>query len=49
MKGCQKKVIYIKNTGSDIFEEAYFIIKEKNGASVGGDFVREANRIVDEV
>ena len=50
MRGCQKKVIYIKNTGSDVFEEAYFVVKEKHDMySFEGDFLTEANRIVDEI
>ena len=27
VKGCQKKVICIKDTGSEMFEEAFFIMK----------------------
>ncbi|MBO7302740.1 MAG: hypothetical protein J6U68_00970 [Clostridia bacterium] len=50
MRGCQKKVIYIKNTGSDCFEEAYFVVKdEAYGISSERDFLSEANRIVDEI
>ena len=29
IKGCSKKVIVVKNTGSNMFEEAYFIINPK--------------------
>lgn len=51
MKGCQKKMIMLKNTGSDIFDEAYFILKDKE-ARVGkvseSEMIREANRIVNE-
>ncbi len=47
-KGCQKRMIMLKNTGSDIFEEAYFILKEnKNrGYTSENDMIKEANRIV---
>ena len=48
-KGCQKKMIMLKNTGSEMFEEAYFILKDKNGQAAKlseTDMIREANRIV---
>lgn len=32
IKGCQKKIIHITNTGSPYFEEAYLILRR------GGDF-----------
>ena len=28
MKGCQKRIIVMKNTGSNLFDEAYFILKD---------------------
>jgi len=50
-KGCQKRMIMLKNTGSEIFDEAYFILKEervlKNGVTEN-DMVREAGRIINE-
>ena len=53
MKGCQKRVVFLKNTGSPVFEEAYFIVRaDKNGAEIckkDGDIVSEASRIVDEM
>ena len=52
MRGTQKRVVYLKNTGSDMFDEAYFIIKENGRGilSVPGedDLIREANRIINE-
>ena len=50
MRGYQRNVIYLKNVGSSVFEEAYFVIrpgiekeeKEKH------DFISEANRIIEE-
>ena len=50
MRGCQKKVIYLKNTGSDYFDEAYFVLKSDTGAykRTDEDIIREANRIIDE-
>lgn len=48
IKGCQKKIIHLKNTGSPYFEEAYFILKD-DGASLPAenDMVREALRIAE--
>jgi len=50
MKGYQKKVIYMKNTGSKHFEEAYFVLKsdiEKSRVS-SNEMIDEANRIIEE-
>lgn len=43
--GCEKRVIVVKNTGSDVFEEAYFIVNKGTEAS-RSDFLYEANRII---
>ena len=50
MRGYQKRVIYLKNTGSPLFDEAYFVIKkDAYRVSVSmPDMVREANRIISE-
>ena len=50
MKGYQKRVIYLKNTGSHIFDEAVFFVKGENDLKeLGkGDMVNEANRIIEE-
>lgn len=48
-KGCQKKMIMLKNTGSELFEEAYFILKDKDDKSTKlseTDMIREANKII---
>lgn len=50
-KGCQRKIIMLKNTGSGIFDEAYFVIKESAAASMRvseNDMIAEANRILNE-
>ena len=50
MRGCQKSVIYLKNTGSELFDEAYFVVS-REGESLGvgeSDTIYEANRIIDE-
>ena len=50
MRGCQKRVIFLKNTGSHLFDEAYFIVSRacEDAQIVEGDMVCEANRIIDE-
>ena len=50
VRGYQKRVIYLKNTGSPLFDEAYFIVSREGEATglVEGDMVYEANRIIDE-
>lgn len=51
MRGYQKRVIYMKNTGSSLFEEAYFIIRsgsENSCAATEAGMVEEANRIIKE-
>ena len=53
MRGYQKKIVCLKNTGSSVFEEAYFVIKEdreenKKDFSKKRDFIKEANRIIEE-
>lgn len=47
IKGCQKRIIHITNTGSPYFEEAYFILKNDEDGCCGktDDMVREALRI----
>ncbi len=46
IKGCSRKVIVVKNPGSDLFEEAYFIVSPKESERRYGDFLLEANRII---
>ncbi len=46
-KGCEKRMIMLKNTGSELFEEAYFILNTKKSSHVSNnDMIKEANRIV---
>lgn len=51
IKGCERRMIKIENTESDLFESAYFIIRQnaqlpkKNRRD---DMLREAARIVSE-
>lgn len=50
MRGYEKKVIYLKNTGSHLFDEAIFLVS-REGESAGieqSDMILEANRIIEE-
>ena len=50
IKGCTKRVVVVKDVESDIFEEAYFIMRPKSEKAKGHlgktDILTEANRIV---
>ena len=48
LKGVNKRVIIIKNPESEIFEEAYFIVKNKSifNQANENEMVLEANRII---
>jgi len=46
IKGCSKKVIVIKDPGSNLFEEAYFIVAPGMAERKQGDLLLEANRII---
>ena len=51
MKSCQKKILMLRNTGSEFFDEVYFIIKDKIPRSASAsetEMIREANRIVND-
>ncbi len=51
LRGCQRRMIVLKNTGSNIFDEAYFLLNEKAAESytlTETDMIREANRIISE-
>ena len=49
VRGTQKKVVYIKNTGGAVFDEAFFLLKEERGSGFSGDdILREADRIIAE-
>ena len=50
VKGCQKRTIHIKDTGSRYYEEAYFVLRP-GVAGDGGerdDMIKEAIRIATE-
>ena len=50
MRGYQKKVIFLKDTGSHLFDEAYFVVSREGEAAQieQSDMVFEANRIIKE-
>ena len=50
LRGCQKKIIVMKNTGSPMFDEAYFILSENalRAHASERDMINEANRIIRE-
>ena len=51
IKGCQKRIIHVTNTGNPYFEEAYFVLKRGGDFEnvSGDDMVKEAMRIADGV
>ena len=48
IKGSEKRMICIRDTGSPIFTEAYFILRENAASVPKGDMVTEAMRIIRE-
>lgn len=48
VRGYQKRVIFLKNTGSKLFEEAYFVLSDDAASSGVGreSMIEEANRIL---
>lgn len=50
MRAYQKKVIFLKNTGSELFDEAYFVIScdENRRIFSHATMVSEARRIIEE-
>ena len=48
IKGCEKRVVWLRNTESDIFEQAYFILSEasRGKSCTESDIVAEAKRII---
>ena len=50
MRGYQKKVIFLKDTGSHLFDEAYFVVSRQGEEAQldKSDMIIEANRIINE-
>ena len=47
MRGCERKIIMLKGTDSEIFDEAYFLIRRDFKDGEEREIVDEAMRIVD--
>ena len=49
IKGCNKRVIVMKDTGNDMIEEAFFILRPVSGKSAisEGDLLKHANSILE--
>ena len=45
LKGCQKRIVFLKDTGSELFDEAYFVIKAEYQNKSEGEFIQEATKI----
>ena len=43
MRGCQRKIILLKGTDSQIFDEAYFLLRRGAEHRNGEEIVREAD------
>ena len=49
VRGTQKRIVYVKNTGGTVFEEAIFVVKDgKEPGLSDGDMLGEATRIIEE-
>lgn len=50
IKGCKKNVVWIRNTGSEMFDEAYFIVSDKGFEKKASesDMLTEASRLISE-
>jgi hypothetical protein len=48
LRGYQKRVVILKDTGSKIFEEAQFVLKEDFSNASDFDIVSEATRLVND-
>ena len=48
VKGCKKNIVYLKNTGSAAFSEAFFIIDDPAPTMSKRELIREANRIAEQ-
>ena len=48
LKGCQRRVIHLTSTDSTLFDEAYFILKEKQPPVTPPkkDMIKEAKRLI---
>ena len=47
-KGYKRKVVVVRDTGSALFESAYFVIRENADGHSMRDMIKEASRIIKE-
>ena len=47
MRGCERKIILLKGTESQMFDEAYFLVRREFEQRGHADMMREAERIVE--
>jgi hypothetical protein len=48
LRGYQRRVIFLKNTDSELFEEAYFLLRDGSSQKKDGrELIDEALRIID--
>ena len=47
IKGCNKRVIVMKDTGDSVFEQAFFILKPGTENKSQSDILVQAQRIID--
>lgn len=50
MRGYQRRVVFLKDTGSTLFDEAYFVMRSDEMAEgkTDDDMISEADRIISE-
>ncbi len=48
IKGCNKRVIVMKDVGNSVFEEAFFILKPGTEKTAQTDILFQAQKIIDE-
>ena len=46
IRGCQKRIVVLKETGSKMFEEAQFVIKDEYKECQDFDIISEAVKII---
>ncbi len=46
MRGCERKIILLKGTESQMFDEAYFLVRRGFEQHSSDEIVREAERII---
>ena len=47
MRGCERKIILLKGTESQMFDEAYFLVRRDFESRRSEEIMKEAERIID--